>query len=167
MLYAQGLLTLLIPLSVCLIEPARKRQLMVLPFLVLGAALTLYMLWVLVMFPTAIYVKGHSVVYTNSTTSHLWMALLCVIATCGALFLSGYRYIIVLGAVNLAGVLLTIWLKQYAFTSVWCAYAAVNARYIRIKIRPILKVSCSAKYRLKEPTSRRSCQIVMPAPARR
>ena len=125
MLYAQGLLTLLIPLSVWLIEPDQRRRRMVLPFLALGAALTLYMLWALVTYPTAIYVEDHSVVYRNPASSHLWIAVLYVIATCGALFFSGYRYIMVLGAVNLAGVLLTIWLKQYAFTSVWCAYAAV------------------------------------------
>jgi hypothetical protein len=35
-----------------------------------------------------------------------------------------------LGAVNLVGVLLTIWLKQYAFTSVWCACAAVVSVFI-------------------------------------
>lgn len=125
MLYAQGLLTLLIPLSVWLIEPDHRRRRLVLPFLALGAALTLYMLWALLTFPTAIYVEGHSVVYGNPASSHLWIAVLYVLATCGALFFSGYRYIMVLGAVNLVGVLLTIWLKQYAFTSVWCAYAAV------------------------------------------
>ncbi len=125
MLYAQGLLTLLIPLSVWLIEPGRRRRRMVLPFLALGAALTLYMLWALVMYPTAIYVEDHSVVYRNPASAHLWIAVLYVIATCGALFFSGYRYIMVLGAMNLVGVLLTICVKEYAFTSVWCAYAAV------------------------------------------
>ena len=125
MLYAQGLLTLLIPLSVWLIEPARKRRLMVLPFLLLGVGVTVYMLWALVTFPTAIYVEEHSVVYSNPGSSHVWMAVLYVVATCGALFFSGYRYIVLLGAVNLAGVLLTIWVKDYAFTSVWCAYAAI------------------------------------------
>lgn len=125
MLYAQGLLTLLIPLSVWLIEPDRRRRRLVLPFLALGTALTLYMLWALLTFTTAIYVEGHSVVYRNLASNHLWLAALYVLSTCGALFFSGYRYILVLGAVNLVGVLLTIWLKHYAFTSVWFAYAAV------------------------------------------
>ena len=44
MLYAQGLLPLLVPLSVWLIEPSRRRRMMVLPFLALGASLTLYQL---------------------------------------------------------------------------------------------------------------------------
>ncbi|MEO7053219.1 MAG: DUF6629 family protein [Rhodanobacter sp.] len=125
MLYAQRLLTLLIPLSVWLIEPDQRRRRLVLPFLALGAVLTAYMLWALVSYLTAIYVQEHSVVCSNPAGSHVWLAVLYVVATCGTLFFSGYRYIMVLGAVNLVGVLLTIWLKHYAFTPVWCAYAAV------------------------------------------
>lgn len=124
MLYAQGVLTLLIPLAVWLIEPDRKRRLMVVPFLLLGAALTLYQLWALVTVHTNIYVEDHSVVYRNAATHHVALAVLYVIATCGSLFVSGYRYIIALAAMNLAGVVVVILVKQYAFTSVWCAYAA-------------------------------------------
>lgn len=124
MLYAQGLLTLLIPLSVWLIEPDRTRRLIVLPFMLLGASITIYMLWALLRFHTQIYVEDHSVVYRNPATSHVLVAVLYVFATCGALLVSGYRYIVVLGAVNLIGVLLVLLVKQYAFTSVWCAYAA-------------------------------------------
>lgn len=125
MLYAQGLLPLLIPLSIWLIEPGRRRRLLILPFLVLGLALTAYQLWALLNYPTAIAVEGHSVVYRNPSTHHLPIAILYVVATCGSLFFSGYRYIMALGVVNLIGVLVVLWLKQYAFTSVWCAYAAL------------------------------------------
>jgi hypothetical protein len=125
MLYAQGLLPLLVPLSVWLIEPSRHRRMMVLPFLALGAALTLYQLWALLHFNTSIFVEGHSVAYRNAATANLMIATLYVIATCGSLFFSGYRYIIALGAVNLVGVLVVLGFKHYAFTSVWCAYAAV------------------------------------------
>ena len=135
MLYAQGVLPLLIPLSVWLIEPGRHRRLMVLPFLVLGAALTVYQLWALLNFDTAIYAHDHSVVYSNPATNQMAVAVLYVIATCGSLFFSGYRYIIVLGAVNLVGVLLVIWLKQYAFTSVWCTYAAMVSVLIYFHFR--------------------------------
>ena len=135
MLYAQGVLPLLIPLSVWLIEPGKYRRLMVLPFLVLGAALTVYQFWALLNFDTAIYAHDHSVVYLNPATNQMTVAVLYVIATCGALFFSGYRYIIALGAVNLVGVLLVMWLKQYAFTSVWCTYAAVVSVLIYFHFR--------------------------------
>lgn len=135
MLYAQGLLPALVPLSIWLIEPGRHRRHMVLPFLALGAGLTLYQLWALVHFPTAIFVESHSVAYRNPGTSNSIIATLYVIATCGSLFFSEYRDIVALGAVNLIGVLVVIWLKQYAFTSVWCAYAAVVSVLIYFHFR--------------------------------
>lgn len=125
MLYAQALLPLLMPLSIWLIEPDHRRGRWILPFLILGVVLALYQLWALSAFDTDAYLQGHSVVYRNQGTSHLWVAVLYVVATCGALFFSGYPYIVGLGAINLVGVLAVLWLKQYAFTSVWCAYAAI------------------------------------------
>lgn len=125
MLYAQGLLPLLMPLSVWLLEPDRQRGQRILPFLILGGALAVYQFWALATFDTDVFLKGHSVVYANPGTSHLLVAIVYVVATCGALFFSGYRYIVGLGVINLIGVLAVLALKQYAFTSVWCAYAAV------------------------------------------
>lgn len=125
LLYAQGLLPLLIPLGVWLIEPNRRRGRWILPFLLLGTGLTVYQLWALLDFDTEIYLQGHSVVYDNPATGHTLVAVFYVMATCGALFFSGYPYIVGLGAVNLAGLLAVLYFKQYAFTSVWCAYAAV------------------------------------------
>ena len=51
MLYAQGFLPFLLPLSVLLFEPTAKSRRQMLPFLVLGGATTLYILWALTAFP--------------------------------------------------------------------------------------------------------------------
>ena len=45
MLYAQGLLPFLLPLSVLLFEPDVKSRRRMLPFLVIGTATALYILW--------------------------------------------------------------------------------------------------------------------------
>jgi hypothetical protein len=50
--------------------------------------------------------------------------LLYVVATCGALFFSGFGDLVLLGWANLIGLLTVMMVKRYAFTSVWCAYAA-------------------------------------------
>ena len=50
MLYAQGLLPFLLPLSVLLFEPNGRSRGRMLPFLVLGGATTLYILWALTAF---------------------------------------------------------------------------------------------------------------------
>ncbi len=130
MLYAQGLLPWLLPLSVMLFEPTRQARRRMLPFVVLGGATTLYILWALTAFPLQLYVKGNSIVYINQATNNTTVAVLYVIATCGSLFFSKLRMMVVFGAANLAILLVVMEIKRYAFTSLWCAYAAVASAII-------------------------------------
>jgi hypothetical protein len=125
MLYAQGLLPLLLPLSVYQFEVDRKSRQRMLPFVVLGGATTLYILWALTAFPTEVYVRGNSIVYINQATNNLAVAVFYVIATCGSLFFSKIRMMVVFGAANLVILLVVMEVRRYAFTSLWCAYAAV------------------------------------------
>jgi hypothetical protein len=125
MLYAQGLLPFLLPLSVLLFEPTAAARRRMLPFLVLGGATTLYILWALTAFPLQLYVRGNSIVYINQATNNTAVGLLYVIATCGSLFFSKIRMMVLFGAANLVILLTVMAVKRYAFTSLWCAYAAV------------------------------------------
>ena len=125
MLYAQGLLPLLLPLSVFLFEPDAKSRRFMLPFVALGCATTLYILWALTAFPTDVYVRGNSIVYINRATNNTAVAVFYVIATCGSLFFSKIRMMVVFGAANLAILLVVMAFRRYAFTSLWCAYAAI------------------------------------------
>lgn len=125
MLYAQGLLPFLLPLSVLLFEPNAKSRGRMLPFVVLGGATALYILWALTAYPLQLYVRGHSIVYMNQATNNTAVAMLYVVATCGSLFFSKVRMMVIFGAANLAILLLVMEVKRYAFTSLWCAYAAV------------------------------------------
>jgi hypothetical protein len=125
MLYAQGLLPFLLPLSVLLFEPTRKSRKRMLPFLVIGGATTLYILWALTAFSTQVFVKGNSIVYINPATNNTAVAVFYVIATCGSLFFSEVTDMILFGAANFVILVTVMLVKRYAFTSLWCAYAAV------------------------------------------
>jgi hypothetical protein len=125
MLYAQGLLPFLLPLSVFLFEPDAKGRRRMLPFLVLGAGTALYILWALIAYPLEVYIKGNSIVYINQATNNTTLAVLYVIATCGSLFVSEIKPMIAFGAANLLILLAVMEFKRYAFTSLWCAYAAI------------------------------------------
>ncbi len=125
MLYAQGLLPLLLPLGVMLFEVGRIRRRAMLPFTILGALTALYMIWGLMAYPLQVYVQQNSIVYVNAGTNHTWLAVLYVIATCGSLFFSRVKEMVVFGAANLAILLIVMQVKRYAFTSVWCVYAAM------------------------------------------
>ncbi len=125
MLYARRLLPFLLPLSVLLFEPNAKSRQRMLPFVVLGGATTLYMLWALTAYPLQLYVRKNSIVYINQATNNTAVALLYVIATCGSLFFSKIRMMVIFGVANLVILLVVMEVKRYAFTSLWCAYAAV------------------------------------------
>ncbi|HTC55439.1 MAG TPA: DUF6629 family protein [Candidatus Sulfotelmatobacter sp.] len=125
MLYAQGLLPFLLPLSVFLFEPTANSRQRMLPFLILGGGTTLYILWALTAFPTQVYVKANTIVYINQATNNEAVAVIYVIATCGSLFFSKIKPMILFGTANLAILLVVMEVKRYAFTSLWCAYAAV------------------------------------------
>jgi hypothetical protein len=125
MLYAQGLLPFLLPLSVMLFEADVNSRRRMLPFVALGGATTLYILWALTAFAFQVYVRGNSIVYMNQATNNMAVAVLYVIATCGSLFFSKVRMMVLFGAANLAILLIVMAIKRYAFTSLWCAYAAV------------------------------------------
>ena len=142
MLYAQGLLPFLLPMSVWLFEPDAKSRKRMVPFVAIGCATTLYILWGLTAYPTDIYIRSNSIVYMNPATNNTAVALFYIIATCGSLFFSQVRDMVVLGAANLAILLVVMAVKRYAFTSLWCAYAAVASVIIlayfwrSVKLRP-------------------------------
>jgi hypothetical protein len=125
MLYAQGLLPFLIPLSVWLFEPTGNSRRRMVPFMVIGTGTTLYMLWALTAYPFQVYIRANSLVYMNPATNHFLVAVLYVIATCGSLFFSKVNDMVIFGAANLIILLVVMAVKRYAFTSLWCAYAAV------------------------------------------
>jgi hypothetical protein len=145
MLYAQGLLPFILPLSVILFEVDAKSRRRMQPFLILGTLTALYILWALTAYPTQVFVKGNSIVYINQATNNEAVAVLYVIVTCGSLLFSKIKDMVIFGIANLAILLAVMAFKRYAFTSLWCAYAAVASVIIlayfwkSMGIRPIQK----------------------------
>src|ERR1700744_1242786 len=123
-LYAQGLLPFLMPLAVMLFESTRRRRQRMMPLVILGCLLALYMLWGLSAYPLDVHVQNNSIVYVNYATNMTWVAVLYVICTCGSLFFSQVKDMIIFGVANLVILLAVMAVKRYAFTSLWCAYAA-------------------------------------------
>ncbi len=124
-LFADGLLPFLLPLSIYLFEASRERRRWMLPFFIVGAGTTVYSLWGLMAYPLQIYERGNSIVYFNQAINNDALAVLYVVATCGSLFFSKVKAMVWFGAANLAILLVVMAVKRYAFTSIWCAGAAV------------------------------------------
>ena len=96
-----------------------------LPFLVLGTGTALYILWALTAYSFDVYIRNNSLVYVNPATNNIWVAVFYVIATCGSLFFSRIKDMVLFGGANLIILLVVMAVKRYAFTSLWCAYAAL------------------------------------------
>jgi hypothetical protein len=124
MLYAQGLLPFLLPLSVILFEADTASRKRMIPFVAIGTLTTLYTLWALIAWPMQVFVRDNSIVYINQATNNTWVAILYVIATCGSLLFSKVRDMVIFGWANVVILLVVMIVKRYAFTSLWCAYAA-------------------------------------------
>jgi hypothetical protein len=123
--YAQGLLQFLVPLAIWLLEPKGMRRNLIAILTLIGAVLTAYTLWGLSIQPTTVYIQHNALVYINPVTKHFWVAMIYILTTCGSLILSSSISIQLYGMLNLIGIVLVRIFKPYAFTSVWCLYAAV------------------------------------------
>lgn len=124
-LYAQGILPLLMPLAVLLMEPPGRRRTIVAALTMLGAVLCAYVFYGLIVDESQVRVVSHSLSYENPMTSTWWVALIYVVVTCGALVASSHRVVMWFGILNFVGVVATLVAKSYAFTSIWCLYAAI------------------------------------------
>jgi hypothetical protein len=125
LLYAKGLLQFLVPLSVWLLETRRWRKRVLSILTVLGGLMTLYALWGLSLSESVVYVKDGALVYDTPALEHLWLALGYIVTTCGSLMLSESIALELYGLLNLVGSSLVYLYRPYAFTSLWCLYAAV------------------------------------------
>lgn len=124
MLYAQGILPFLMPLSVLLMEPPGKRRRAIIALTFLGAFVCLWMIYGLIFFESTCFVEQQSIAYRNSITGNFGVSLLYILATCGALILSTHRVVRAYGVLNIVGLTIAQIVKEYAFASVWCFCAA-------------------------------------------
>ena len=129
-IYAQGILPLLMPVAVALMEPPGKRRFTILGLVGIGALVCAWDLAGLVFLPSRVFVEHGSIAYRNPLTGSFSISCLYIIATCGALLLSTHRVVRSYGLLNVIGLTIVQIVKGYAFASVWCFYAAVMSMMI-------------------------------------
>jgi hypothetical protein len=125
LLYAKGLLPLLIPLSVTLMEPAGWRRTATIALTVPGGLLCAWVVYAVVAFPSHAEVLQASIAYRNAMTGAPLVTATYLLATCGALLLSSHYVVRWFGILNVVGVIVVELTKGHAFASVWCFYAAL------------------------------------------
>jgi len=123
--YAKGFLQFWVPLAIWMLEPAGWRKNIVGILTLLGGVLTVYSLWALSTGPIHVYVLHDALVYETPKTNYLSLGIGYVLTTIGALVLSSSISIQLFGWLNFIGLTLIWLIKPYAFTSLWCFYAAM------------------------------------------
>ncbi|MCU7730297.1 hypothetical protein ODJ79_41825 [Actinoplanes sp. KI2] len=128
-LYAEGVLPALVPISILLIEPPSRRWRLV-PFVVLGCLTAVYLFWADCAHAVTFHQDHHCIAYQTDGRFLGVAAVAYVAATCGAALISGYPWMMIFGVANLAGMAVTLIVRASAFVSLWCVYAAVTSLFV-------------------------------------
>lgn len=135
LLIALVVVPVLVPVAVTLLEPTRRRQRLIAPFVLLGIAVAVVLLATMLHGPVSVRLGSYHLGYSIGLHDGILVVGLYVLATCGALLMSGYRDIVVFGIANLVAVIVLARLTADGFTSLWCFYAALACGAICLHMR--------------------------------
>ncbi len=124
-----------VPYAVREIESRPSRRRMMLPFLMLGAAVGLTLLVVLLRGPVTATLESYHLAYATSLAYGGFVVIAYVVATCGSLLLSSHRQVVIFGLVNLPVIVVLALLTTSGFASLWCAWAALASCGIAVHLR--------------------------------
>ncbi len=135
LLIALVVLPTFVPLAVRALEPDRRRKGMMIPFVVIGAGVSAWLLAAMVRGPVGVTVRPYHLAYNINPGHGLLVVTLYVVACCGTLLFSSYRHVVFFGAVNLVAVAVIAKLTVDGFASVWCGWAAVTSGVVALHMR--------------------------------
>jgi hypothetical protein len=133
--FAFLVLPVYVPAAVLALErvPARRRVEVV--ALVTGVLCSAGLAAALAAGPVTARPERHHVVYSVDLWAGPAVVALYVLSTCGALLVSGRRFLRRFGVANLAALLLLAWVATDAVTSLWCAWAAATSIAAAVYLR--------------------------------
>lgn len=129
------ILPILVPVAIRAIEPTPSRRALIVPFIVIGTVVAATLLRSMLTEPVSADLETRHIAYDIGVPYGGFIVAAYVIATCGPLLLSGYRYIVIFGAINLPVIALLAISARSGFASLWCAWAAVTSVMIAAHLR--------------------------------
>lgn len=124
--FALPVLPVLVPLAVLLLEPRGSRW-RAAPFVALGAVVAARFASAVITGPIEAVAHPHALTYTAPLDDVVLWTGLYVVAVVGGSLSSGYRSIVLFGAVNLLGLTVVALVYAHAVTSWWCVWAALSS----------------------------------------
>lgn len=124
-MFAWAILPIYVPWSVWLMEPDPRRRRWLIPPMVVGGALAIFMVYLSVQPEIGVKVIAHNLAYELGVPfSGAWLAVPYVFATCFAPMMSSYRWVIAMGVGNLIAMSIAAIIKAADYSSLWCTLAA-------------------------------------------
>jgi hypothetical protein len=125
LIFAQAFWPIFSPLAMWCLEPNASRRRLIPPFIAVGAAVSVYMLWGLLTGTPVASVGNMHIVY-GAGQVHMTLAGAAYLAVVTLpLFMSSYRSVVIFGAIVTVGWLVAYVAYLAAFQSVWCFFAAI------------------------------------------
>jgi hypothetical protein len=125
----------LVPAAVRAVEIDRRRRRLMVPFVIVGAAVAAALLPGLVNGGAGGEVACRYIAYDTGVGYGGYVLPFYVVAVCGPLLLSGTRRVVLFGAANLVAVGVLSWLLASGVISLWCVWAAVTSVVIALEAR--------------------------------
>jgi hypothetical protein len=135
MLIAFVVLPTFVPIAVLALETTRRLRWRMVPFVLLGAVVSVVLLVALLRGPVTVELRPYHLAYGTRLHAGWMIVTAYVVAICGSLLFSGYRHIVVFGLANLLAVGILARLTVDGFASLWCGYAAVSAGATALHMR--------------------------------
>lgn len=132
---ALGVVPVIVPYAVMRSEPVHRRQVTMLPFVVLGMAVSIVLVLGLVTNPHSATIGGRFIAYETTTPGGGLTAGLYGVAVCVPFLMSSHRRLVIFGMANIPVLVLLSVLLSTGLISLWCIWAAiwsvVIARHLR------------------------------------
>jgi hypothetical protein len=135
--YAEVFWPVYAPLAALLIEPERRHKILISVCLVIGVALSAYLLVAMIGHPYQASVGEGHIVYRNDFHYPTGIEVPYVVATTLSLLLSSERDVQRLALVILIGFAVAYVSFHHAYISVWCFFAAIASAMVYLYVRAV------------------------------
>lgn len=128
---------LFVPIAILLIEPGRRRRLILQLIAALGVILSIDLLQALFNDLPTVVIDGHSLRYPSIIDHLSWQQPLYLLCTCVSLLLSSHKMIRVIGVVIVIGLVVSAYAYYATLVSVWCFFAAADSTLLYLHFKRV------------------------------
>jgi Family of unknown function (DUF6629) len=133
--YAEVFWPTFAPLAALLIEPERRRRILIALCLAIGVALSLYLLTMMILHPYQASIGSRHIIYRNGYQYPTGIEAPYVVATTLSLLFSSHKRVQLLALIILIGFAVAYVSFHQAYISMWCFFAAVASVLVYWHVR--------------------------------